>query len=92
MHNCSNILKFILFADDTNLIASDKSWEHLENKLNNELSKLTDWFTANKLPLNAKKPNYLIFGSKKRLHNTLNILINNERLLQVKTTKFLGVY
>ena len=37
--NCSNILKFILFADDTNLFYCDKSLTELESVMNVELSK-----------------------------------------------------
>jgi len=67
IQNCTNILHFILFADDTNVIASDKNWENLEKKLNGELCRLTEWFIANKLSLNVKKTNYLMFGTKKNI-------------------------
>ena len=75
IQNCSNVLQFILFADDTNIIASDKNWIHLENKLNTELSKLTAWFNSNKLPLNVKRLIIWCSGQKKKQlnHNDLNI-------------------
>jgi hypothetical protein len=62
---CSDILKFILFADDTNLFYSNRNFYVLEQEINVELSKLAIWFAANKLSLNATKSNYIIFGFKK---------------------------
>ena len=36
-----------------------------ENIVNTELCKLSTWFKANKLSLNATKTNFIIFGYKK---------------------------
>ena len=55
MANSSNLLTFILFADDTNLFYSSTNLKHLENIVNVELSRVSTWFQANKLSLNAKK-------------------------------------
>ena len=44
-----------LFADDTNLLCSHKNLETLELTVNNELVKLYDWLTVNRLTLNTKK-------------------------------------
>ena len=44
--------KVTLFAD-TNLLYSHKNLKRLETTVNDELSKLYDWITANKLTLNA---------------------------------------
>lgn len=63
--NCSNILKFILFADDTNIFHSDTNVFQLMTTINCELLKLSKWFKANKLSLNVKKTNYILFGRKK---------------------------
>jgi Reverse transcriptase (RNA-dependent DNA polymerase) len=92
--NCSKILKFILFADDTNLFHSHKDAFELMKSINIELSKLSDWFRANKLSLNVKKTNYILFG-KKRLPNfdqNFELIIDGNRLERVQSTKFLGVY
>jgi len=45
-------LKFFLFADDTNAVYADKNLKSLESTVNQELGKLFDWLTANKLSLN----------------------------------------
>ena len=47
--------KFFLFADDTNAVYADKNLKSLESTVNQELCKLFDWLTTNKLTLNIKK-------------------------------------
>ena len=42
--NSSSILKFIMFADDTTVIASHNTLNDLTNILNTELSKISSWF------------------------------------------------
>ena len=62
----SKALDFILFADDTNIFFSHKNLNILEKTLNEELPKLTDWCLANKLSINFKKSNFMIFKSKQK--------------------------
>ena len=57
----SSKFEFFLFADDTNLLYKDKSLPLLESIVNEELINVCDWLLANKLTLNAKKSNYVIF-------------------------------
>ena len=61
IHNSSDKFSFYLFADDTNLLYADKNLKSLEETVNNELLKVSEWLNANKLTLNAKKSNYVIF-------------------------------
>ena len=91
--NSSEILKFILFADDTNIFYSCKDIENLENTLNTELEKVSVWLIVNKLSINIKKTKYIIFKTRqKRItpHNML-IKVNNETIEQKESIKFLGV-
>ena len=57
----SKVLNFYLFADDTNILYADKNLKSLEQKVNAELNKLYVWLTSNKLNLNIKKSNFVIF-------------------------------
>ena len=59
--------------------------------VNNELSKLNEWFSINKLSLNVKKTDFMVFGNK-HINETLKIRINNEDIVKVSETKFLGIY
>ena len=47
--NATNILDPIMFADDTNLFYSHHDIKTLFSTVNEELEKLGDWFTANRL-------------------------------------------
>ena len=59
VHACSDLLYFILFADDTNIFCTDTDWYRLCNIVNNELCKLDIWFRANRLSLNVAQTHYL---------------------------------
>ena len=61
IHKCSNKLRFYLFADDTNILYADKNVKALETTMNIELGKFYVWLTANKLTLNIKKSNFIVF-------------------------------
>ena len=92
--NCSKLLKFILFADDTNLFYSNSDLAQLQKIVNSELTKLSDWFCANKLSLNVVKTNYMLFGYKP-IPKTLaqfKLFIDGNNLERVSSTKFLGVF
>ena len=57
----SDKLTLYLFADDFNLLYADKNLKSLETIVNCELFKVVDWLIANKLFLNIKKTNDIIF-------------------------------
>ena len=59
--NVSDKLKFILFADDTNVFVSGKNIKNVCDVLNKELENMNIWFKVNKLSLNVSKTNYMIF-------------------------------
>ena len=90
--NVSNLLEFILFADDTNVFASGKNLPELLSKMNHEFVKVFDWFCANKLSLNIKKTNYIVFHHRnKKICSDTFILINGSPINRVPFCKFLGV-
>ena len=89
--NVSTLLKYVLFADDTNLLYEHENYETLCMNVDNELSRLNEWFSINKLSLNVKKTNFMVFGNK-HINETLKIRINNEDIVKVSETKFLGIY
>ena len=91
-------MKFYLFADDTNLLYSDKNLKSLESTVNDELCKLYDWLIANKLSLNIKKSNYVIFRPRqKNVKYEVNLKIFNHHtnsytsLERKSYVKYLGV-
>ena len=89
--NISEIMKFVLFADDTNILCKHENYVSLCELVNVELSKLSKWFSINKLSLNVKKTSYMVFGNR-HVNNDIKIRIDMEEIEKVHVTKFLGVY
>jgi hypothetical protein len=92
--NSSTLLRYILFADDSNAFLSHSSYEQLISVANRELAGASDWFRANKLTLNLTKTNYIIFRSNKKLIPSSESRLKIEDIIipQVDSTKFLGVF
>ena len=91
MCNISKIIKFILFADDTNILCSDSNITRLSERVCGVLATLDSWFAINKLSLNITKTNFMLFG--KRLLNTdIVIRIRNVIIERVRVAKFIGVH
>ena len=100
--NTSNVLDFILFADDTTILYSNKDIRSKFGLINNELKEVSNWFRANKLSVNATKTNYMVLGtphmtSKNKnaiiddVNVSANIILDETALERVDSTKFLGV-
>ena len=91
----SNILDFILFADDTTILYSHKDINSKINMVNEELQEVNNWFKANKLSINASKTNFIILGTpymtSTKAREDFNVILDNTALERVKFTKFLGV-
>ena len=62
----SNILKFVLFADDTNIFFSGKDLCTISTILNTELEKISTWLKANILSLNLDKTKFMLFRTRKK--------------------------
>ena len=88
--NSSNLLSFVLFADDSNLFFSHKNPNTLVRTINTELKKVTQWIRANKLSLNLQKTKYMIFSNTIENLNS-DIILDNTPLENVSHIKFLGI-
>ena len=88
--NVSDVVKCVLFADDTNIFCSEKNDTDLQLTLNRELGKLFVWFSVNKLSLNLSKTNYILFCNRSA-DTDLNICINTINVTRVQSSKFLGI-
>ena len=79
-----------LFADDTNLLHHNKDPTILQDEINADLCKISDWLKANRLSLNIKKTHFMVFTNK----NTpidIKLSIDGTEIHSVEHTKFLGV-
>ena len=87
-------LSLILYADDTSAFTSHKDISTLNNIMNDGLFKLNKWFQSNKLSLNTKKSNVMLFGTHiktNQYRNELKVSIENAEIECVNACKFLGV-
>ena len=90
--NISKIFSPIMFADDTTLVLSNSNFESLIRDANNGLGAFVKWFKINKLSLNIKKSNFIIFSGKKVYNKDLSkIEIESIQMPQVASTRFLGI-
>uniref|UniRef100_A0A8C6NYB4 Reverse transcriptase domain-containing protein n=1 Tax=Nothobranchius furzeri TaxID=105023 RepID=A0A8C6NYB4_NOTFU len=89
--NVADFFKFIMFADDTNLVCSGKDIKELLKKAEKELNILKSWFDVNKLSLNIKKTKFMIFGNKKVKNGDFKLTISDTEIERVSEIKFLGV-
>ena len=74
----------ILFADDTNLLASGKDLKILESAINSELSNISLWLKVNKLSSNIKKTHYMMFCRRKKLYHNVKLLIVGQAIDEIK--------
>jgi hypothetical protein len=93
IENCSKLISFILFADDTNIFYSgNKCLKTLSNIIQTEIDKVAEWLNVNKLSLNTTKTKIILFRSpNKKPSQTIKININGKNIEQVKSTTFLGI-
>ena len=80
------------FADDTNLLCLSNSIKKLNKLVNADLKHLVNWLNANKISLNVKKTEMVIFKSKqKKFEGDLKIKLCGKRLYPTESFKYLGV-
>ena len=88
----SDVLFLLLFVDDSNLFLSGKCPERLIEQMNNEMEKNIDWLNINKLSLNLKKTQFIIFRKRRgNIHIDNDLVVDNEKISMSNRTKFLGV-
>jgi len=93
MKYIAELIKTIVYADDTTLIIRGRTVAEAKQKANAILDRFYNYFTLNKLTINGSKTKYMIFCPKNKRNINLEgeIEINNVTLEQVKTIKFLGL-
>ena len=89
--NSSKILNFFLFADDTSTLLTSKNIQEIENIYKKELSAVAEWLNANKLTLNVKKSNLILFRNNKKPAENLKIKIKGGQIEEKEFTKYLGL-
>ena len=90
--NIHKFAKFILYADDANIILTGKDIQDITEQADRLATLLADWVNCNGLKLNLTKTNYMIFTRNKlfRQHD-FNINISNIEIKRTTESKFLGI-
>ena len=84
--------RLLLFADDTSFLISDPNLDSLVDGVNSQLSHLSNWFSTNRLSVNCNKTNFMLFSLSRQVRaSTFQILLNDQRIERVTSTKFLGI-
>ena len=80
------------FADDTNLLHFSKFIYRLNKYVNLDLKNLTYWLNANRISLNVKKAELVIFKhQKKKLDSPIKIKLSYKRPYPSKSVKYFGI-
>ena len=78
--------------DDTNPVHFSKSAKKLNKYINIDKENLTNWLNANKISLNIKKTELVIFKQKnKKLQCPIKVKLSRKRLYPSKSVKYLGL-
>ena len=87
-------VSFHLLAEDTCIFRSNKNYKKLEDEINTSLDNITNWLKANKLMINVKKSNVIVFkvGNSQSVDETIKIYIENQIIVPKGTARYLGVY
>jgi hypothetical protein len=88
----SQLVVFTLFADDTVLTAHGKCLKVIAELIQAVLYKIHVWCRENKLTLNAKKTEYVVYGTRTKRANAppVSLYIGGTLLKEVNSYKYLG--
>ena len=89
--NSSNVLSFVLFADNKTVYVQNYFIDSAIEIIITELAKVTLWFDSNKLTLNVTKTQMIILSLKIKLTPQNEVILGNEVVQRANKTKFLGV-
>jgi len=85
--------KLILYADDTNVLITDRSQDTLQTKLSLVMKQLEIWFLNNNLIINSPKTVAMSFHlCHSKLNYKPHILLQNKDIEYKNEVTFLGLY
>jgi hypothetical protein len=93
MNDINNVINTgvpVLFADDTNILYTDKNLNTLKQNANYELKQLSQWFTSNKLSVNTSKTKVMLFYRQRMQYHPkeIQIKLNDTYLEMVPISNF----
>ena len=90
--NINKLAKFILYADDANIIITGSHISEIATSFNELSQNLVQWVSANELALNIRKTNYMLFTRARNLNlDSFAPKIANIPIERKRVARFLGV-
>ena len=86
--------KIIMYADDTAIYTSDKSFSTIKSNLTEDFARVAIWLEENQLIVNLRKrkTERVLFGTSERTKiKTLDVVHHHWTLSETKSYKYLGV-
>jgi len=72
-------------------LSYEKSIEDIKTQINSEIIKVDEWLCNNKLVLNIKKTNFIVFTNNHVNRNAIKVTLKNNTIQRATNLKFLGV-
>ena len=92
LHTAIKFCKVHHFANDTDLLYRSKSIKKLNKFVNFDLKNLSNYLNVNKISLNVRKTELIIFKPKmKKVDFDLKLKLNGKRICPTKSAKYLGI-
>jgi hypothetical protein len=84
--------KALAFADNLIILTRGETVVEAENYMNLEMRKIQDWTQSNKMKFNENKSKAMLRSCRKRKgKKDIEIYVNNKKLQQVNSIKYLGI-
>ena len=85
--------KFLLYADDTNILYEKSDTKTIIKTIKMEMPKIIEWLKSNKLHINVNKTVAMLFHTRqKRANIDENLIVIDGNIIPFTTnTKFLGI-
>ena len=80
------------YADDTNLLLTEKSLKKINKQVNQDLALICQWLRASKISLNTSKTEIVIFRPKqKQITKHLNFRISGQKINTRSKVRYLDI-
>ena len=97
VNDIRNILhqsEHFLYADDTVIVSYGDCIQNTIPNLQLDLDNFWSWCQANKLTINTKKSNYVIYGTNQKVSKVrqCNLMLQHDTLIRTQSYKYLGFH
>ena len=92
MHKAAKYSTLYHFADDTNLLYSNKNEKTLRKNINTDIELIFQWLCANRLSINVDKTEFIIFKpQRKTIKKRITLKLNGKTIFESKKICYLGL-